>query len=332
MKEHNIKLTSAELGSLWASYMAESAALPLLKYFNRIVKDLEIKSIVEYALDKSAEHLTTLSGVFSDEKFDTPIGFSDEDVDIKAPRLYSDTYMLYFLRNLGKNGISANGMALSMSARKDIKDLYNHFLNESVRIENETTEIMLSKGVYIRPPYMDSYHADIVENAGFLRGWFGERRPLTAAEITHIFLNFTNNSFGKALLTGFAQTAKSEELRNYFVRGIELSRTIMDSFHRILEECSLPSPESWDAGISESTTAPFSDKLMLFYTVELNAIGIGNIGGSLALSMRRDLSAKYIKMIKDIGLYAEDGANLLIKNNWFERPPQAIDREYLTKR
>lgn len=71
---------------------------------------------------------------------------------------------------------------------------------------------------------------------------------------------------------------------------------------------------------------------MLFHVMSLNGIGLGNIGGSLALSFRRDVAAKYLKMMKDIGLYAEDGVNIMIKNEWFERPPQAIDRENLSKK
>ncbi|WP_273124578.1 DUF3231 family protein [Metabacillus sp. HB246100] len=333
MNKHlHLKLTSAEIGSLWTTYMTESSVIPVLSYFQQTVEDSEIKDIVSKTLTKSKEHVKTLTELFKLEKHPVPQGFSMEDVNLAAPRLFSDTYMLIFIRNLGKAGIAAHGMALSMSARKDVRDLFFLYLKEAADIEDQAKEVMLSKGVFIRPPYIDSpSEVTFVEKQSFLRGWLGERRTLTGAEIAHIFLNYSNNTGGKALLLGFAQTAQSEELRNHFIRGIDIARTIITKLRTLLEESTLSAPMTWDTEITNSTVAPFSDKLMLFHVSSLNAIGIGNIGGSLALSLRKDIAAKYFIILKEIGLYAEDSANLLIKNGWFERPPQAIDREQLSK-
>ncbi|QOR68091.1 DUF3231 family protein [Cytobacillus suaedae] len=332
MKEHNIDLTSAELGFLWSAYMAESSTIPVLTYFCQVVEDLEIKPLMELALARSKANLDTLTTIFINDNYPVPIGFSMEDVNLEAPSLYSDTFMLYFIRNLGKAGIAAHGMALSASARKDIREAFKQFLSAATKIEDQAKEVMLSKGVFIRPPYIAIPKKPMmVEKGSFLKGWFGERRTLTAQEISHIFMNYNNNTYGKALLIGFTQTVQSEELRNYFVRGIEIARSILDTLRNLFEESTLPSPMTWDTEVKDSTVAPFSDKLMLFQINQLNAIGIGNMGGSLAFSMRRDIATKYTKMLKDIGLYAEDGINIMIKNDWFERPPQAIDREHLTK-
>ncbi|MEW9052773.1 MAG: DUF3231 family protein [Neobacillus sp.] len=332
MKEHNIKLTSAEFGVLWSSYMADSAAIPVLTYFQKIVEDLEIKPVIEFALEKSTKHILTLKEIFMKENYPIPIGFSMNDVNLEAPRLYSDSFMLYFLRNLGKEGISTNGMAFSLSAREDIRKLYLQNLIEATEIEDHAKQVMLSKGIFIRPPYISApSQADMVEKGSFLRGWFGERRTLTAQEIAHIFMNFNNNALGKAMLIGFSQTTQSDELRSYFIRGIEISRQFIETLRILLDESSLPSPMTWDTDVEASTVAPFSDKIMLFYISQLNAIGIGNLGGSLALCMRRDLTVKYTNMIKEAGLFAEDGLNIMIKNKWFERPPQAIDRENIAK-
>ncbi|MFC4324268.1 DUF3231 family protein [Litchfieldia salsa] len=331
MKLHNIELTSAEIGYLWASYMNESASIPVLTYFSRIVEDLEIKEIIDISLEKAKEHLSSVTEIYKQENYPIPFGYTMDEVNLEAPKLYSDTYMLYFVRNLGKAGIAANGMAFSMGARKDIRELYYKFLLDSTEVEDRSKEVMLSKGVFIRAPYIATpKEPSFVKKGSFLKGWFGERRTLSAEEIAHIFLN-TNNAYGKALLIGFAQTVRSEELRSYFIRGIEVARSQIDTYRTLLEESTLPSPMTWDTEVNDSTIPPFSDKLMLFHICQLNAIGVGNIGGSLALSMRRDIATKYSKLIKDIGLFAEDGLNLMIKNEWFERPPQAIDREHLAK-
>ncbi len=331
MNEHNITLTSAELGALWASYMSESSTLPVLKYFNHTVEDLEVKSIIEKAVSLSQSHLNELTNIFQQESYPVPFGFSDEDVDLNAPRLYSDTFMLVLIRELGKAGLAANGMAASFSAREDIREFYKKNSYESLELEDKAKGVMLSKGTFVRAPYIDQPDkATFVDKQSFLRGWFGERRTLIADEIAHIYSNIINNSYGRALLIGFSQVAQDNELRDYFIRGKKLATKIINDLRLILEESTLPAPMTWDTEITNSTTSPFSDKLMLFQTITLNSISLGNFGGSLALSLRRDIAANYLKQIKNIGLFAEDGANLMIKNGWFERPPQAIDREYLS--
>ncbi len=332
MTEHNIQLDSSELASLWSSYMAESATLPILNYFLNGIEDLEVKTLLEKAKDTSENHLKTLEEIFKQENYPIPVGFSEKDVNVEAPKLYSDTYVLYFLRNYGKAGIAANGMAVSFSARGDIRKLYKHYLFETVDIEDEAKAIMLSKGLFIRSPYIDTpERPTFVEKQRFLKGWFGERRTLTGEEIAHIYLNFTSCTYARALLIGFSQVAQTKEIREFFVKGTEILRGVMDQLLFLLEESSLPYPMTWDTEVKNSTTPPFSDRLMLFQASAITAIGIANLGGSLALSLRRDLAAKYMTRLKDLGLYAEDAANLLIKHGWFERPPQAINREHLTK-
>ena len=104
MKVSNISLTSAELGSIWASYMQESGSLPLLKYFLQKVEDTDVQPIVNKAVVFSEEHLNDLTSIFKSEGHEVPRGYSKEDVDVDAPKLYSDIFVLHFLKNLGKNG------------------------------------------------------------------------------------------------------------------------------------------------------------------------------------------------------------------------------------
>lgn len=333
MKEHNISLTSAELAHLWATYMGDSAFIYVLKYFSQNIEDSQVKPIVERALTYSVQHVEEIALLLKNAKYPVPIGFSDDDVNINAPKLYSDTFVLYFIRNVGKNGLAAYSMAFSMAARKDIRTLFSRYMKESKQLEDDSKETMLSKGTFIRPPFIAAPEsADFVDKQGFLKGWFGERRTLSAMEIAHIYLNHQNNIVGKALITGFSQVVESKEIKNYFIKGNELARSIIKEFHKLLEESSLPAPMTSDTEVNNSTIPPFSDKLMLYLVTGLNAISLGNLGSSLALCLRRDVGAKYIGLIKDVGLFAEDGAKIMIKNSWLERPPQALDREHLSKR
>ncbi|WP_162632680.1 DUF3231 family protein [Paraliobacillus zengyii] len=330
MKQPKINLTSSEIGALWASYMTESGAIPLLKYFLEKVEDKEVKSVLKIALNYSEEHILEVINIFNEENYPVPIGFTKAGVDLNAPRLYSDTYALYFLRNLGKAGIASNGAALTFSAREDMRNIYIRYINDSIHVEDVTKQVLLSKGLFIRPPHLPvPKEVTFVKSEKFLQGWLGERRPLTAEEISHIYMNYTNNIYGSSLLMGFAQVAKNEQVKKHFIKGMELSRGILEVLKVLMDESNLPSPMTWDAEVSDSTIPPFSDKLMLFQCNALTSISLANIGGSVALSFRRDLAAKYVKQMTKIGLYGEDGAELMINNGWLEYPPHSVNRKDL---
>jgi hypothetical protein len=53
---------------------------------------------------------------------------------------------------------------------------------------------------------------------------------------------------------------------------------------------------------------------------------------AMAASQRRDIGLKYASLIPETLLYAEDGANIMIKHGWIEEPPQADDREQLIQK
>lgn len=89
---------------------------------------------------------------------------------------------------------------------------------------------------------------------------------------------------------------------------------------------------SWDAHILDSTVAPFSDKLMMFHTTTLIAAGIGNYGTAAGTCERMDLNALYTRLSAEIALYAEDGANLMIKYALLEEPPKAADHQALVNK
>lgn len=328
---HNIRLTSSEITQLWAAYMNDSLAVCVLEYFVNKVEDTEIHRVLEYALELSSAHIKKISKILQSENYPIPIGFDQEqDVDVNAPRLYSDTFFLTFIRQMGQLGMNAYSLAVSLSTRDDVYDYFSECLSESNKLHKMACKVLLSKGLYIRPPYLPTPDkADFVQKQKFLTGWFGERRPITGIEIAHLFANTQRNALGIATLLGFAQTAKSKEVKQYMVRGSEISSKHVEVFSSILRENDLSAPMTWNTNVMDSTTYVFSDKLMMFQVAALNGIGIGYYGAGMGTSLRRDLGAHYARLIAEVGLYAEDGTNMMINNGWLERPPQATDREEL---
>lgn len=130
---------------------------------------------------------------------------------------------------------------------------------------------------------------------------------------------------------GFSQVAQSKDVRKYMERARKVCKSHFEILTSMLKEDNLHIPRTFDSEVTDSTTPPFSDKLMMFLISTLISSAIGYYGEAMAISQRRDLVANYAKMITDIGLLAEDGMNLLIENEWMEQPPLATNHEDLAK-
>jgi hypothetical protein len=328
-----IRLTSAEIAVLWAQFINDTALICVISFFLKKVEDEEAWPVLEFALNGYKENIAFLTNFFKNEDFPVPIGFTLRDVNPEAPRLFSDTYVLMYLKNMSILGMASSSGALGFVTRPDVVSFFKKVLNTAVGLQDQTRELMLKQGTYVRPPFT-SYpdKVDFVENQRFLAGFFGEKRPLTVQEITMLFNNVQTNAIGKSLIIGFAQTAKRKEVKEYFLRGKQIAQKHIDIFSDILKKEDLPAPMTWDTAVTDSTTPVFSDKLMMFHVSAMIAAGIGNYGTSMSGSPRRDLGLRYASLIPEIALYAEDGANIMIKHGWLEEPPQTDNRNQLIKR
>lgn len=331
--DQNIDLTSSELSQIWGAYMGASLASKVLRYFHAKVEDNEIRPVIQDALTLTESHLIKLRTIFEKENKPLPIGFTDQDVNVDAPRLYTDNYFLQYIFQMSALGLSAFQMSVTLSTREDIYLFFSEGLREYNQLHQKTMLVLLSKGLYTRPPYIPTPNeVDFVKKQSFLTGWFGERRPLLAIEIANLFANIERNSLGIATLTGFSQVAKSREVKKYLIRGIEIAEKHANIFSSVLKDSQVPTPMGSDAMATDSAQiAPFSDKLMLFHTTGLITLGIGFYGISISSNVRKDLATHYARLSAEIGLYSEDGANIMIDNEWLEEPPRMVDRAELAK-
>lgn len=191
-------------------------------------------------------------------------------------------------------------------------------------------QLLLEKGVYVRPPYMVyPKEVEFIGRQSFLTGWFGPRRPLLAIEVAHLFTIARNNEIGKATLTAFAQVTGDPEIRNFFLRGARVCSDIMNTVHDVLRESDVPTVMSSDVTVTDSTQPPFSDQLMMAVINALSAIGTAEYGAAMAVSLRRDIIALYASLIAKAGAFTEDGANMMIDRRWLEYPLHFVDRRQL---
>ncbi|KKI91279.1 hypothetical protein WQ54_15785 [Bacillus sp. SA1-12] len=334
MTEHNIQLTSAEIACIWTSYMNDSMSKCVLDYFLKDVGDNEIKSVIQFAYDISSTHLEKLTTIFNKEQIPIPTGFTNEDVNMNAPRLYTDPFMLIYINHMAKLGLLGYSGFVSMSARDDMRAYYREALIETSELFERSSKVLLSKGLFVRAPYI-AYPTltDYVDSKKYLSGTsiFSKQRPLNAIEISHLYMNIQTNTIGSKLSISFAQTSSSEIVQKWMLRGRDISKKHAQLFAKALLNNDIQSPVSSDIAITDSTTPPFSDKLTMFHMGFMSAAGTGNYATAAAASQRTDLIINYERLSLEIAQYAKDGADIMIKHEWMEQPPTTLDKNKLTK-
>lgn len=330
--DNSEKLTAAEIGKLWATYMGNSMGIRILSYFLCNVEDTEIRLVLEKALRLSEQFTQSVLNVFSREHYPIPIGFTEKDVNVHAPRLFEDEFYVYYMLYAGKAGISLYSTAVPLMTRPDIRTFFTSCLNSTVELLNNVIDVMTTKGFLIKPPYIpEAKNIDFVERQSYLNGFLGDVRPLQSLEITHLYENVLNNAIGKAISTGFSQVAKLDQVRNYFIRVKKLASKHMELFSEKLQNEDLPSHPPLDHLVTNSTDSPFSDKLMLFHKIDMLLVRIRVYGNASSFCSRHDLTATLGRSLLEVGNCAEDGANIMIDLGWFEQPPQAVDRDTLVR-
>ena len=228
--------------------------------------------------------------------------------------------------------MAAAGVSKSVSARQDVRDLYTVAINKASYLYDKTCDALLQKGIFVRPPMIAlPEKVEFVQDESFLSQLFGEHRPLTAIEISHMGMNTETNLIGLGVLLGFAQTAKLQEVREYAWKGKDLAKRHIEILSKHLLEDNVMQPSTWIGDITESQDAPFSDKLMCAQITALCTAGFGNYAASISASMRTDLVSMYTRMALETSKYSLDGAKLLIKHQWMEQPPQNKDRKSLSR-
>lgn len=324
------QLSAAELGKLWATYMGNSMGKCVLRYYLKHVDDQDIKNILEHALSLSTTFVQRIEEIFNQHDFPVPIGFSDDDVNLDAPRLFYDQFYLHYLDYLGKGGMSIYSVAIPLVTRRDISDFFVDCLRETVKLMTTVNELLKIKGVIMSPPPIPiPEKAEFIHKQNFLSGYFGDLRSLHGLEIAHLYGNLNNDITSKALIIGFTQGAQLEKVRKYLERGKKINQKHIEVLSKKLTDNDLPAPSLLDHLVTTSTITPFSDKLKVFHKIDMFAMKIREYANGASLNGRRDLGIMYAKCQTDVSLYVEDGANIMIEESWLERPPEAANRNHL---
>jgi hypothetical protein len=320
-------LSAVEMGKLWVTYSGNSMSSQILKYFINHCEDDLIKRLLENGLALSKDFLQRIEVFFNKNKFPIPVGFTEDDVNIGAPRLFEDTFYPHYLKYAAKAGLSIYAAAVPIVMREDIREFFV-YCNECTTIFlGQINNVLFEKKLIAKPPIIPTPEGtDYIRKQSYLNGFVGDVRTLHALEITHLYDNIENNVTSKALLLGFYQVVKDEKIKALFKRGLDMTEKSVKQYMEKLHIENLPSPSFIDHLVTTSTYPPFSDKIMLFHKVDMFSMKIRSFGNSLAVNGRRDISALYGRTLINIGLFVDDGANILIDKGWMESPPKAYER------
>ncbi|TRZ38586.1 DUF3231 family protein [Niallia circulans] len=326
-------LTSAEKANLWNFYMANTMSRCMFQHFLANVENKQIKKIIQDS-DLLSQRITErVKSFFQEENIPLPAGFSEQDVNLTAPRLFSDSFYLLYIDMMYKLGLIFYSITLPNTTRLDIRQFITESMRDAANYSNQVTEVMLETGIYVRPPNIPTMNTqEMVERQSFFNGFFGDKRTLTGIEISQLFANIQFNTIKTVLLLAFSQVAESNEIRSYFIRGKHINIKQNTVFSNVLKQEDLPLTMPSQFNVTTTNIPPFSDKLMLFHISNLSSAKLRNFGDSIAVSPRHDLGSIYFRLMVETSNYAEDGGNLLIENNWMEKPPHNVDRNLLAKK
>ena len=217
---------------------------------------------------------------------------------------------------------------------KEVNDVFKLNYDISNKYYMLTTNYLLTKGVLARPPSVTMpKQVEFIENKNYMSGFniFSDKRSLNTIEVGYINGAIEDNIWVMQLLTGFAQVAKESEVKKYFIRGKELAKKTIAELSNVLSQSDIQPPSTWVGKVTDSTSPPFSDKLMMYINSLISTTALGFTALGTSFSMRNDLPIKLGLISKDTFQYAKEGAKIMIKHRWMEEPPQMEDRNQLTK-
>ncbi|MFB4166835.1 DUF3231 family protein [Virgibacillus sp. JSM 102003] len=332
MEKEDLKLTSAEIGTLWGEYVNGTAVDIINKYMVSIIEDEKIKLLFEDAIKIFDTQKNKIRQLIENEGFPVPIGFTELDLNKGTKRLFSDIFCLHYLHIMTLHGLLGHSTSLSSSVRKDLRHFYDSSTNEGMSMYHRTTELLLEKGHFQRDPYFyPEENPEFISGQQFIGGYFGDKRPLSSIEIIALSLNIKKKIMEKSLSIAFSQVSQSKEVRKFLEKSLNASDQQIQSLGKMLKGDNLPVPMSWETEVTTSQDAPFSDKLMMHHIGFLLQSAQSYHGSGLASAMRTDLVTTYEKIILKNLMITKEWFNLMTKYRWMEQPPLAPNRKDLAK-
>ncbi|MGD6896607.1 DUF3231 family protein [Bacillus infantis] len=328
-------LNVSEIGSLWQTYQEKTLIMRFLEYFIEKADDPQARNILGGLWQELNFYVAEMENLFSEQGMVKPVGFTSEDVNLEAPKLYDNGFDIMFVRVLKEVSMGLYTLGMNMTYNKKVMAIYEGLTTVTQKIYKLSTRYLLENGILSLPPKVTMQKkTEFIKSKKYMEGFklIGEKRPLSALEVGILHHNLEVNNIGMQLITGFAQCAQNKEARQYFLKGKDLAKKQVKVMEELLLDGDVHLFATSGATVTTSTVPPFSDKLMMHCIYILNGFGLIGSGTGGFFSLRNDLAMKTLLLAKDVYFYAQEGINIKIKNGWFEEPPQMENRSQIIKK
>lgn len=245
---HNsTKISSSELGNLWSQYINDSLANCVFRYFLHHVQDKDIGEVIQYALELTERHLKKAAEFLTKENYPIPIGFTDEDVTVEAPPLFSDTYIIVYVHIMTVHGLTRYAGAIGNVIEEEQRKYFIGVISETMELYDKAVKVLTDKGIISKPPTFNNHQkVEFVKKQNYLTGWFGKRRPISAVEVSGTYLNLQKTMTKIVLELGFSQVAKSKEVRKFMERARMLCNKHFQTLSAMMTEDNLHIPRTFE--------------------------------------------------------------------------------------
>lgn len=329
MQDNNY-LTSPEFSNLWAHYIRETLSVCVNKHMLHTIQDPKIHILFQFALQLSNKHIEALTKLFKREGVPLPNGFTDKDVNLEAPPLFTDILCLKYLYMMSMHGHNEYSLSFTTSLREDIVDFYYQCNLDAMELYKKSVDLLISKQLYHRPPgYISSKKVEVIKGYKYVTDIFGKHRPINSIEGGHLYFNLNKAMIIKAMIIGFKQVSKNPAVYALLDKSLDVKNKHIDVFSPLLAKDNLHLPKSLETEITNSTVSPFSDKLMLLQIGFFFGVAVTYYNAAVIASMRADISAHCEKAaLNCLWIYSRIGKEM-IDNHWMEQPPREDDRKKL---
>ncbi|UJF32529.1 DUF3231 family protein [Paenibacillus hexagrammi] len=323
-------LTASEIGYLWTGYTINEMSTWFLDVFHHHASDPDIKELYIYTLQINHEIVCKRKELLSSNGFPIPTGFATSDSNKAAPALYSDQFLLHYLQVGALLGLEFHSKALASGARSDVRSYFEECMNASVQLSQRVMDLLLSKGMYWRPPTLPIPAAqEKMQKPSYLNGWLGDTRPLNSMEIANLYASLRILSFTETLSMGFAQIAETQAVKELLLEGSSSAKQQFRELAQLLDKDSLPSPPTYIGEITDTKQKLFSDRIMVSHIAGVYGSILTQYGYSLGSVMKHDLLSSYTALIGKAGTFSEKLTKFMINQEWLEKVPGAVDRQAL---
>lgn len=328
----NKPLTAAEVSALWLQYLGDTMSICVYKYFLKINENTKFKPVFELSLQLAEQQAAEITGFLKREHFHIPVGFGEGDVNLNAPRLFSDSFLLFYSYIMTIHGLTAYSLAVTSCDRKDIQNYYARCIESTTHLFQKISELVQAEPKFSPVPTIPTPDGvKLIESTGIISNLIGDKQPLNSSEISNLFFNAKKTGFVRTLSMAFSQVAEHEDVVKFLLKNVKLAGKDADSFDAFLKQDDLSIPQRWDDEITDSKVSPFSDKLIMFHAAFMVNAALSYYGASLGSSLRSDIILNY-KQVFGNAMEAGSGCySIMVKHNWLEQQPGAIDREALAK-